>query len=67
MRGASSPTFPEIWRMRAPRGMPAAIRHAAKQRRTTPAEWARQTILRALEAEGVQLNEMAASEDGEAA
>jgi hypothetical protein len=49
--------FPDSLRLRVPRGMPAAVQQAAKQRHTTPAEWARQALLRGLEADGVQLRE----------
>jgi len=37
--------------------LPDALRLAARQRHTTPAEWARQALLRGLEAQGVQLCE----------
>jgi len=47
--------FPDSMRLRVPRGLPAAVQLAAKQRHTTAAEWARQTLLRGLEAEGVRL------------
>ena len=47
--------FPENLRLRVPHGLPAALKLVARQRHTTPAEWARQALLRALEAEGVML------------
>ena len=47
--------FPDSLRLRVPRGLPAAVQQAAKQRHTTPAEWARQALLRCLEADGVRL------------
>ena len=53
--------FPDSMRLRVPRGLPAAVQLAAKQRYTTPAEWMRQAILRSLEAEGVQLSDLQAA------
>ena len=53
MQGIS--TFPDTLRLRAPRGLPAAIEVAAKQRHTTAAEWMRQALLRGLEADGLHL------------
>ena len=50
--------FPDKLRLRVPRGFPAALRIAATQRHTTPAKWARQTLLRGLEADGVLLSEV---------
>jgi hypothetical protein len=47
--------FPDSLRLRVPRGLTAAVQIAAKQRHTTPAEWARQALLRGLVADGVQL------------
>ena len=47
--------YPDKLRLRVPRGLPDALRLAAAQRHTTPAEWARQTLLRGLAAEGVSL------------
>lgn len=52
---ASSVRFPDRLRLRTPRGLPAAVEFASKRRNTTPAEWARQALLRSLEAEGIQL------------
>jgi hypothetical protein len=52
---ASTVHYPDKMRLRVPRGLPAAVQLAAKQRHTTPAEWARQALLRSLEAEGVRL------------
>jgi hypothetical protein len=49
--------FPDSLRLRVPRGLPAAVQQAAKRHHTTPAEWARQTLLRGLEAEGLQLSQ----------
>jgi hypothetical protein len=51
--------FPDSLRFRVPRGMPAAVQQAAKQKHTTAAEWARQALLRGLAAEGVPLCEVA--------
>ena len=47
--------FPASLRLRVPEGLPEALQQAARQRHTTPAEWARQALLRGLEAEGVCL------------
>jgi len=47
--------FPERFRLRAPRGLAAAIEVAAGRHHTNPSEWTRQTLLRALEQEGVRL------------
>jgi hypothetical protein len=49
--------FPDSLRLRVPRGLTAAVQIAAKQRHTTPAEWARQALLRGLAEDGVQLGE----------
>jgi hypothetical protein len=46
---------PDTLRLKVPRGLQLAIRQAAGQRHTTPAEWARQVPLRKREAEGVRL------------
>jgi predicted transcriptional regulator len=54
--------FPDCLRLRVPRGLPAALQQAARQRHTTPSEWARQALLRGLEAEGVQLSDLQAAE-----
>jgi hypothetical protein len=56
MQSASTVHYPDKLRLRVPRGLPDALRLAARQRHTTPAEWARQALLRSLEAEGVQLS-----------
>jgi hypothetical protein len=48
--------FPERFRLRGPRGLCAALDAAAERHHTSPSEWARQVILRGLEAEGVQLS-----------
>jgi hypothetical protein len=47
--------FPEKLRLRAPSGLKAAVQLAAERNHTTPAEWARQAILRALAHDGVRL------------
>ena len=47
--------FPDRMRLRVPAGLPAAVETAARQRHTSPSEWARQAILRGLEADGVHL------------
>ena len=54
----TSVRFPERLRLRGPRGLCAALDLAAGRRHTTPAEWARQVLLRGLEAEGVQLSDL---------
>jgi hypothetical protein len=54
---ASTVHFPCNLRLRVPQGLPEALQTAAKQCHTTPSEWARQTLLRGLEAQGVQLCE----------
>lgn len=55
---SSAPTrFPDRLRLRAPRGLCAAIEVAAERRHTSSAEWARQALLRSLEAEGVCLRD----------
>jgi hypothetical protein len=53
----SDPTirFPDRMRLRAPKGLPAAIEIAARRHHTSPSEWARQTLIRGLEAEGLEL------------
>jgi hypothetical protein len=47
--------FPEDVRVKAPRGSRKAIAKAAELRNTTQAEYIRQSILRALEADGIRL------------
>jgi hypothetical protein len=47
--------FPEDLRVKAPRGARKAIAAAAELNNTTQAEWIRQSLLRALEADGVWL------------
>jgi hypothetical protein len=47
--------LPERFALRAPYGLSAAIERAAQKRSTSPAEWARQALLGALDADGVQL------------
>jgi hypothetical protein len=58
MQSVSIVHFPDKLRLRVPRGLPAALRIAATRRHTTPTEWARQTLLRGLAAEGVLLSEV---------
>lgn len=48
--------YPDRMQFRVPRGLRHAIKSAADKRFTSPAEWSRQTLLRALEAEGVRLS-----------
>jgi hypothetical protein len=47
--------FPDKIRLRTPRGLPRAIEIAAAARHTQPSEWARQALLRGLEADGLTL------------
>ena len=49
--------YPEALRMRLPRGMPEALSLAAGRYHTTPIEWARQALLRSLQAEGVSIQD----------
>jgi hypothetical protein len=49
--------YPEKMRLRLPRGMPKALALAAGQHHTTPTEWARQALLRGLQADGVCLRD----------
>jgi len=49
--------FPEKLRLRTPRGLSAALELAAGRNHTSPAEWARQALLRGLAAEGVSLRD----------
>jgi hypothetical protein len=53
--------YPEKMRLRLPRGMPEALALAAGQQHTTPTEWARQALLRSLQAEGVSIHDGTAS------
>jgi predicted HicB family RNase H-like nuclease len=57
MQSASTVHFSAKLRLRVPQGLPEALQIAARQRHTTPAEWARQALLRSLEAQGVRLCE----------
>jgi hypothetical protein len=61
MQSASTVRFPDKLRLRVPRGLPEAVQAAARQRHTNPSEWARQAILRGLEAQGVQLSALEAA------
>jgi predicted HicB family RNase H-like nuclease len=45
--------YPDRLQFRAPRGLGGAIKAAADRHYTSPAEWARQTLLRALEEDGL--------------
>ena len=55
MHGAPLIRFPEALRLRCPRGLPAAVEAVARKHHTSGPEWVRQTLLRAVEAEGVCL------------
>jgi len=46
--------FPDSLRLRVPRGLIAAVQIVAMKRHQRAAEWSRQTLLRGLEADGVQ-------------
>ena len=52
---ATSVLFPERMRVRTPKGLPAAIEAAARQHHTAPAEYVRQSLLRAIAADGIHL------------
>jgi hypothetical protein len=47
--------FPEDLRVKAPRGVRAAIAAAAQLKHTSHSEYVRQALLRSLEADGVKL------------
>jgi len=47
--------YPEILRVRVPTAFGVALSTAGKRRHTSGPEWLRQTVLRALEQEGVLL------------
>ena len=49
--------YPDRLRLRAPLGLLDAIEVAAERRHTSSAEWARQALLRCLEADGVKLRD----------
>jgi hypothetical protein len=49
--------YPKELRLRVPGGVPDALERAADQHHQTPAEWARQALLRSLQAEGVSLRD----------
>ena len=68
MQSAPTVHYPDKLRLRVPRGLPDALRLAARLRHTTASEWARQALLRGLEAEGVKLStlETAAETQGRA-
>jgi len=57
MQGAMIERFPDRVQFRVPRGLPAAIKTAAARRYTSPAEWARQKLLGALEADGIAIEQ----------
>jgi len=47
--------YPEGLRLRAPRGLKAAIEMAAAANNTTPSEWSRRVLLQGLQADGLHL------------
>ena len=49
--------FPERLCFRAPRGLAAAVEIAAGRHHTSPAEWTRQALIRALASDGVKLRD----------
>ncbi len=55
MRATADGQFPHEFRLRVPRGLVAALAVAACRRQQTSSEFARQAILRSLEADGVRL------------
>jgi hypothetical protein len=58
---ASTVHYPDKLRLRVPAGLPDALRRAARLNHTSSSEWARQTLLRGLAAQGVSLSEVAQS------
>jgi hypothetical protein len=48
--------FPEDFRVKAPLGFNEAVMVAARQQHMTRAEYARRTLLRSIEADGVRLS-----------
>jgi hypothetical protein len=54
---ARTSRYPERFRLRTPRGLSAAIELAAGRHHQTPAQFARQALLRALEQNGMRLCE----------
>jgi hypothetical protein len=49
--------YPEGLRLRAPRGLKAAIDMAAAANNTTPSEWSRRALLQGLQADGLHLRD----------
>jgi len=49
--------YPEGLRLRAPRGLKAAIDMAAAANNTTPSEWSRRALLQGLQADGLRLRD----------
>jgi hypothetical protein len=58
---ASTVHYPEKLRLRVPAGLPEALRRAARLNHTSSSEWARQTLLRGLSAQGVSVSEIVQS------
>jgi hypothetical protein len=56
-KALSTNRFPVRMCLRAPPGLQEAIEVAAAARHTTPSEWARQTLLSGLLADGVRLRD----------
>ena len=63
MHNASTTRFPEALRLRVPRGLPAAVKAAARRHHTSAPEWVRQVLLRGLELEGLRLRDGSVEED----
>jgi predicted HicB family RNase H-like nuclease len=59
--------FPERFRLRAPRGLSAALELAAERHHTSPSEYARQALLKGLEADGLSLRDGAVAPTPESA
>jgi hypothetical protein len=69
MQSASMSHFPELVRVRVPRGLPEALAMGASARNTSPAEYARQALLAMLAQDGVRLRDgrVEATQDGASA
>ena len=52
-----TPTFPELLRVRGPRGLAQALSLGARFRNTSRSEYVRQTLLRGLAEDGVHLRD----------
>ena len=52
----TSRRFPQMIRARVPAGLPAALALAARAQLTSPCEYLRRAVVRALQADGVHLD-----------